>query len=133
MGSKKELELQFQRHLESRGIKNGANFGNFIDKSTSESQEKSKQLLSSFLLHAADLSSTLKPFEEAKEWTTLLYEEFFNQGDTEKQLGLPVSFLCDRSTTNIPNAQFGFISNMVMPTYSLLSILSPDVAFVQMT
>lgn len=42
MGGKKDLEMQFQRHLEGCGIRNGAHFGNFIDKTTSDSQEKSK-------------------------------------------------------------------------------------------
>jgi predicted HD phosphohydrolase len=35
MASKKDLETQFQAHLDKRGIKNGANFYNFIDRTTS--------------------------------------------------------------------------------------------------
>jgi hypothetical protein len=73
------------------------------------------------------MGSSIKPFEIAQDWTTKLYDEFFTQGDKEKDLGLNVSFLCDRQTTNIASSQFGFISNMVMPTYSILSNLCPDI------
>ena len=34
-------------------------------------------------------------------------EEFFNQGDQEKELGLDMSPLCDRNTTQIPQSQIG--------------------------
>jgi len=48
------------------------------------------------VVHSADVSSQTRSFETAKKWTYLLFEEFFDQGDLEKERGLPVSFLCDR-------------------------------------
>lgn len=50
-------------------------------------------------MHAADVSTQTRTFDVAVEWTHLLFDEFFNQGDIEKEKGLPVSFLCDRETT----------------------------------
>jgi hypothetical protein len=37
-----------------------------------------------------------------KKWSYLLFEEFFLQGDLEKEENLPVSFLCDRQKDKIP-------------------------------
>lgn len=52
-------------------------------------------------LHSADVSVPSRPFEVVKEWTYLLFDEFFMQGDLEKEKNLPVSMLCDRITTNV--------------------------------
>ena len=62
----------------------------------------------------------------AVQWTKLLYEEFFHQGDIEKEQGLPVSFLCDRETTVIPQGQPGFISFILTPLFSTLSNIVPE-------
>jgi|LauGreDrversion4_2_1035121.scaffolds.fasta_scaffold22794_2 hypothetical protein len=41
-------------------------------------------------VHAADLSTATRPFDVLKRWTFLLFEEFFLQGDLEKQEQIPV-------------------------------------------
>jgi len=53
------------------------------------------------LIHAADISTSIRPFEISQTWADKLFEEFFYQGDTEKAKGLSISFLCDRKTTEI--------------------------------
>lgn len=45
-------------------------------------------------------------------------EEFFQQGDLEKSSDLPISYLCDRSTTKIPNSQSGFFQFCALPLYN---------------
>ncbi|CAG2163869.1 unnamed protein product [Oppiella nova] len=67
--------------------------------------DKSKGL--SYLLHSSDISHPSKSFNLHYKWTKLLMEEFFRQGDMEKELGLPYSPLCDRNTTLIPQSQIG--------------------------
>ncbi|CAE8620918.1 unnamed protein product, partial [Polarella glacialis] len=47
-------------------------------------------------LHLADVSNPLKPFEIGKQWAWRVLEEFFAQGDEEKELGLPIGMLNDR-------------------------------------
>ena len=59
------------------------------------------------MLHCADISHPAKPWEIHKEWTLRLVNEFFRQGDMEKELGRPCSPLCDRNTTRIPESQIG--------------------------
>jgi len=63
MACSKQLFSDLQSHLEKRGIKDGANFFNFIDRTNSDTQERSKQLISSALLNAADVGACLKPFD----------------------------------------------------------------------
>jgi hypothetical protein len=48
-------------------------------------------------------------------------EEFFNQGDIEKDKGMPVSMYCDRDNTNIAKSQTGFIQNLVLPLYEVVN------------
>jgi hypothetical protein len=47
----------------------------------------------------------------------MVCEEFFNQGDIERQNGLTISMFCDRETTDIPKSQFGFLTNICIPLY----------------
>ena len=42
-------------------------------------------------------------------------QEFFAQGDKERELGIPVQMLNDREKVNIPNSQVGFIEFVVAP------------------
>lgn len=44
-------------------------------------------------------------------------EEFFQQGDLEKESKLPLSFLCDRCTTHIPKSQVSFFEFCAHPLF----------------
>ena len=46
-------------------------------------------------------------------------EEFFKQGDREKQQGLEFSPLCDRHNTMVPQSQISFIDFIVVPTLTV--------------
>jgi hypothetical protein len=56
----------------------------------------------------------------------LLYEEFFQQGDKEAELGLQISFLCNRKTTNIPNMQPGFYNGITIPLWTVFAEILPS-------
>lgn len=45
-----------------------------------------------------------------------LLDEFFLQGDKERELGLPFSPLCDRNNTLVAESQIGFIEFIVEPS-----------------
>ena len=79
-------------------------------------------------LHTADISNPAKPGKISDAWTDRVYGEFFIQGDLEKKMGLPVSLLCDRETTNINKAMIGFINFVVMPTIDIIVDLIPEVS-----
>lgn len=50
-----------------------------------------------------------------------LLEEFFRQGDKERELGLPFSPLCDRNNTLVAESQIGFIEFIVEPSMQVCS------------
>ncbi|XP_039182239.1 calcium/calmodulin-dependent 3',5'-cyclic nucleotide phosphodiesterase 1A-like isoform X3 [Crotalus tigris] len=79
-----------------------------------------KDKIMSFLVHVADISHPAKPWELHHRWSEALLEEFFEQGDKEAEMGLPISSLCDRRTTNIAESQIGFIDVIGKPAFVLL-------------
>eukprot|EP00930_Biecheleria_cincta_P027405 TRINITY_DN1925_c0_g1_i1.p1 TRINITY_DN1925_c0_g1~~TRINITY_DN1925_c0_g1_i1.p1 ORF type:complete len:1014 (+),score=171.36 TRINITY_DN1925_c0_g1_i1:36-3077(+) len=77
-------------------------------------KKNSMQWLELFL-HFSDVSNPLKPFHICRAWAWRVLEEFFDQGDEEKELGIPVGMLNDRTKINRPGSQHGFINFMVAP------------------
>ena len=113
--------------LEQKGISDGQNQSQVIDRSSTKLEFNSKQTLLEFVVHSADVSTQTRTFDIAVQWTQLLFEEFFHQGDMEKEQGLPVSFLCDRDTTQIPSSQPSFVNFILLPLFSIVSQLMPNV------
>ncbi|XP_046859898.1 calcium/calmodulin-dependent 3',5'-cyclic nucleotide phosphodiesterase 1A-like isoform X2 [Xenia sp. Carnegie-2017] len=72
-----------------------------------------------FVLHCADIGHPAKEWSVHKKWADRVMEEFFEQGDIEKNLGLPLSPLCDRKTTVIPESQVSFINIILAPSLDL--------------
>jgi hypothetical protein len=81
--------------------------------------DKSKAL--SLVLHCCDISHPAKKWNVHHRWTMLLLEEFFRQGDLERELGLPFSPLCDRNNTLVAESQIGFIEFIVEPSMAVCS------------
>ncbi|OQR84992.1 hypothetical protein ACHHYP_12465 [Achlya hypogyna] len=81
-----------------------------------------QKLLLQVALHAADVCNPVKPMDIYAVWTSRVMEEFYAQGDNERELGLPVSFGCDR-VNPIPEAkmQAGFIIGIVRPVFETLA------------
>lgn len=90
--------------------------------------DKDKKLSLEFLFHMADISNPTKPWSICKKWTDLLFIEFFNQGDKERELGIDISFLMDRTNTNVAKAQDGFIKNLIKPAFLILEKVLPNLS-----
>lgn len=73
------------------------------------------------VIHSADIGHTAKETDLHKKWSKLLAEEFFHQGDIEKEANQPVSMYCDRETTILSKSQIGFLKNIALPLFELLS------------
>ncbi|XP_043064635.1 LOW QUALITY PROTEIN: calcium/calmodulin-dependent 3',5'-cyclic nucleotide phosphodiesterase 1 [Drosophila ficusphila] len=80
-----------------------------------------KQKVLSLVLHCCDISHPAKQWGVHHRWTMLLLEEFFRQGDLEKELGLPFSPLCDRNNTLVAESQICFIDFIVEPSMGVMS------------
>ena len=85
-----------------------------------------KLMVIKMMVHLADISNPVKPFNLALTWTGLLYDEFFKQGDQEDQAGRNISFLMDRKTVNIASSSIGFCNMLVLPAYEALAQVIPE-------
>jgi calcium/calmodulin-dependent 3',5'-cyclic nucleotide phosphodiesterase len=105
-------------------INKGSNIDKLISYESRSIREDQQEMLN-LLIHLADLSHNTKSFEISKTWTNFLYEEFYQQGDREKSIGIPISMFCDRNNSNIPKAQIGFIKALVIPSFDVLINIFP--------
>ncbi|KJH39784.1 3'5'-cyclic nucleotide phosphodiesterase [Dictyocaulus viviparus] len=65
---------------------------------------EAKKVLQS-MIHLADLSNPTKPIELYRQWNSRILEEYWRQGDREKELGIEVSPMCDRGNVTIEKSQ----------------------------
>jgi len=79
------------------------------------SKTEHKKLAMKVVLHGADTSNPTKPWNIAYDWAHRVLDEYANQGDQEKKLGIPVQMLNDRDKVDRPNSQVGFIEFIITP------------------
>ena len=89
-------------------------------------QAEAKKILGmQILLKAADISNVIKPFHVAARWAVCVTDEFFNQGQMEREAGLPVSPNCDETTVSRVGLQRGFIDFLARPFYVAVAHMFP--------
>lgn len=117
----KELGLVYQMNSEALDALEPASVVN--------SSQQSTQMVLNMLLHLADVNNPMKPWELCKMQAHLCLDEFFAQGDKEKELGVPVQFLNDRLKVNRPNSQVGFIEFVISPLCEVSVRFFPQLDF----
>ena len=93
--------------------------------------KKLEQNQLNFIIHIADLFHNYRKFEISLKWVELLINEFWKQGDKEKELKLPVSFLCDRENFDVPKSQVGFLTTFSLPTIQELIDINSKFEFLK--
>uniref|UniRef100_A0A8C4Q865 Phosphodiesterase n=1 Tax=Eptatretus burgeri TaxID=7764 RepID=A0A8C4Q865_EPTBU len=79
------------------------------------------------MVHCADLSNPTKPLELYRQWTDRIMEEFFRQGDRERERGIEISPMCDRHSASVEKSQVGFIDYIVHPLWETWAdLVQPD-------
>ena len=118
------LETDMSRHFEILGkFKSKANNLNI-------SNAEDKLIILGMGLKCSDIGHSAKSTDLHEKWTQLVCEEFFLQGDIEKQRKQVVSMYCDRENTDIAKSQAGFIKNICLPLYDVwCNYLNSDVIF----
>jgi hypothetical protein len=112
------LETDMSRHFES--------LGKFRTRSSSIGdidleKPEDKLFVMSMAIKCGDIGHSAKITELHEKWTFLVCDEFFHQGDVEKERNMSVSIYCDRETTDIPRSQAGFLKNICLPLYEAWS------------
>lgn len=110
------LETDMMKHFEILG-RFRARAINLADLTVDNQDDKI--LILSMGLKCADIGHSSKILELHEKWTALVCEEFYRQGDIEKQRKQQVSMYCDRDTTDLPKSQAGFIKNICLPLYDV--------------
>ena len=76
---------------------------------------------------ACDLSSTCYEWEQAKDSISRLHEEFWDEGDVRKKLGLYVIQMMDRDkSADLAEGQVGFYTTVAVKCYETLSKILPS-------
>lgn len=91
-----------------------------------KSSAATTQTLMNALLHCADIGNPMKPWDLCYELAHLCLDEFFAQGDVEKERGIPVQVLNDREKVNRPNSQVGFIEFVICPMAESICNIFPQ-------
>ncbi|PWA27186.1 hypothetical protein CCH79_00013913 [Gambusia affinis] len=79
------------------------------------------------MVHCADLSNPTKPLPLYRQWTERIMEEFFRQGDKERERGMEISAMCDKHTASVEKSQVGFIDYIVHPLWETWAdLVHPD-------
>jgi len=93
-------------------------------------QDIDKLALEKLLVHVADIGHPLRPHRMHSQWSLRVTQEFFEQGDQEKALGLQVAALFDRDKApSLAKGQVGFLNFVVIPAWKQLSVaLGPAAA-----
>ena len=102
------------------------NINNNID-SINDKENNNSQNYMNLLIHSADISNPTKPFDIYFQWAKLIVNEFYEQGDKEKELGLTCS--CDRNKVTLYQSQLGFINYIELPFYTLFKDLFEKLKF----
>ncbi|KAL2099935.1 hypothetical protein ACEWY4_004329 [Coilia grayii] len=79
------------------------------------------------MVHCADLSNPTKPLALYKQWTDRIMDEFFCQGDRERERSMEISPMCDKLTASVEKSQVGFIDYIVHPLWETWGdLVHPD-------
>jgi len=126
----KVLQILTQlRNVSLGGKLNGA-YPSDIDEGINISEQlqfEERIILASFFLHCADVSNPGKEWVQSERWAGLVMNEFFSQGDLQKELGLKPSKNCDREVVSVPACQIGFGDYVIRDLYELLENFLPQV------
>ncbi|KAI8377632.1 uncharacterized protein BYT42DRAFT_614298 [Radiomyces spectabilis] len=87
--------------------------------------QEQRDMLCQVLIHAADISNAVRSWPICQAWSNLVCEEFFRQGEAEKEHGLPVSPNMDRDQISQSTISLQFGDFVVYPYFELIAALFP--------
>ena len=74
------------------------------------------------LMTAADISAITRPWHVQHRVAEVVYAEFYEQGDKEREIGVEPAPLLDRNNVQkLPTLQIGFIDFICSPVYEHLA------------
>ena len=96
-----------------------------------EELKDDKEFIVGTLLHLADLSNPCRKKDLSEQWSLKITEEFFLQGDRERENDIEVSPICDRTKVNVAKNQVGFMTGVIVPYVAPICRNIPQLKFLQ--
>lgn len=95
--------------------------------------EMYKTLVCGLLIKCADISNVARPWTVAEKWTQILQEEFANQGEMEREVGMETALFGGPpeigNIYKLATGQIGFMSIFALPLFEGISDLLPPLQF----
>jgi 3',5'-cyclic-nucleotide phosphodiesterase len=92
-----------------------------------------KTLVCGLLIKCADISNVARPWKVAEKWTQILQEEFANQGEMEREVGMETALFGGPpelgNIYKLATGQIGFMSIFALPLFEGISDLLPQLQF----
>ena len=67
--------------------------------------QENRLMVMEIAIKCSDLNNPTKNSDIAYKWSMSIMEEFYRQGDAERELGLPISQFMDRNNANVAKCQ----------------------------
>eukprot|EP01137_Pigoraptor_chileana_P008131 Opistho-2@54539 len=109
-------------------FKNRDRFKQIIaSKSFDKNSADHRSLLRGILMTCCDISAITKPWEVQQDIAKIVYSEFFEQGDIERQMGrTPIPMMDRTKAEELPKMQVGFIDFICLPAFDMLAKLAAE-------
>ena len=100
----------------------------WVEPAVADANLEDKTLVMQLLLKCADLGNVVRPLEMADAWGKRIMEEFYQQGEKELALDLPLTTFPNRKNFDYIFArhQNGFLVNVVKPLFETFTQLTDD-------
>ncbi|RHY33940.1 hypothetical protein DYB32_001279 [Aphanomyces invadans] len=82
---------------------------------------ESPMMLMKIIIKCADIGHSSKSTLLHARWSELIIEEFFLQGDEEKELGMEISPFMNRASENSAKNQVGFFEFIILPFFDVVA------------
>jgi len=93
-------------------------FRYFLDTSERDtSQLNHRHFVLQIAIKCADISNPCRTWPVSRTWSLRACEEFFRQGDSERDLGLLLTPICDRFNVTVAKVQVGFYRFVAEPLF----------------
>ncbi|XP_052274337.1 probable 3',5'-cyclic phosphodiesterase pde-5 isoform X2 [Dreissena polymorpha] len=107
---------------------NKAKLKDIADKSELQWQDDDhRRLVHAIVMTGCDLVASAKPWKMQLDTVKYIFEEFYQQGDEEKEKGLTPMPMMDREKKHeLPQLEVGFLVGICLPCYDLMVQILPE-------
>eukprot|EP00002_Diphylleia_rotans_P027776 TRINITY_DN557_c0_g4_i2.p1 TRINITY_DN557_c0_g4~~TRINITY_DN557_c0_g4_i2.p1 ORF type:complete len:798 (+),score=147.74 TRINITY_DN557_c0_g4_i2:193-2586(+) len=107
-------------------------FKSKLDSEDLRTAKENRMMIMKMIIKCADVSNPAKIDSIYHPWVARIMDEFYNQGDEETRLTLPISPFMDRNNPTVEKCQCGFIDFIVRPLYDAWCNFIRDQTYVQL-